>query len=100
MTYAKIKAIAERTQDAYSYPRYVSWIGCVILLSKRGLDERQIEAILRSKWMRYAADNAMFGDATSGDLRRWLHSNNITQHQIDALTEHFGEQLKAHGDSL
>lgn len=48
--------LAERTADAYSADRYASWVSVCRLLLKRGYTERQAEAILRSKWTRWASD--------------------------------------------
>lgn len=50
------QAVADKTADAYSFDRYSTWRGCAWLLALRGYNARQIEAILRSKWMRWAAD--------------------------------------------
>ena len=74
--------IAWRTGDAYSAPRYgmASWLACAKLLVRAGLDDDEVEWMLRSKHMRWAADagNAEYGRATSGMLRRYLaESSNI-----------------------
>lgn len=66
-------AIAERTLDAYSVGRYVSWSACAELLLDRGYSEEETEAILRSKWMRWAADQAENLPATTNDLGRFLN---------------------------
>lgn len=50
------KKIADETQDAYSADRYNSWEQVAKVLLKRGYDARQTEAIMRSKWTRWAAD--------------------------------------------
>lgn len=52
----EIKDLAEKTSDSYSFDRYRSWVGVIKLLDKRGLTPREIEAVVRSKWMRWAAD--------------------------------------------
>lgn len=50
-------AIAARTADAHSAERYGRhWKMCALLLVERGYSDDECEAILRSKWMRYAAD--------------------------------------------
>lgn len=50
------KQIADRTQDAYCYDRYRSFKVCAKAILDLGYTERETEAILRSKWMRWAAD--------------------------------------------
>lgn len=89
-TRAQIRALAQRTLHAYSADRYRSWQACVALLLRRGLSERQAEAILLSKWMRWAADNSSkrYGYATSADLRRFLSGISVSQiYQLEQ--EHF-----------
>lgn len=56
MTSALTKMVASRTEDAYSFDRYRSWAGVTRVLLNRGLTSREAEAVLRSKWMRWAAD--------------------------------------------
>ena len=64
------KELAEKTSDAYSYDRYNSWEACVKKLRKAGYDDMQIEAILRSKITRWAADSSHnnYGKASGIDL--------------------------------
>jgi hypothetical protein len=67
--------IAESTRDAYSFFRYgdKSWFACCRMLARRGFNAEQIEAIMRSKWTRWAADAAKnHQKATSKDLERFL----------------------------
>jgi len=47
------KELAEKTSDAYSFDRYNSWEACVKKLRNNGLNDREIEAVLRSKWTRW-----------------------------------------------
>ncbi len=56
---SRIAALVTKTADAYSFDRYgvQEWRRATRLLIDRGLDDRQIEAILRSKWTRWAADH-------------------------------------------
>lgn len=65
-----VRALALRLENAYSTDRYRNgWSGCVRMLLKRGYNEAQIEAIIRSKWTRWAADG--FCEAVwTGDQRR------------------------------
>ena len=70
----RAQRIADRTADAYSFDRYgaTSWRACVKLLFQRGFNEQETEAILRSKWMRWASDQTSRPLATSRDLARYL----------------------------
>lgn len=51
-------ALHERTQDAYSFYRYgaEAWMNAIRLLAGVGYTEEEVEWILRSKYMRWAAD--------------------------------------------
>lgn len=70
------REIAERTSDAYSFDRYASWPACALMLARRGFTAREIEAILRSKWTRWAGDEANKNDrVTSKDLARFLDTS-------------------------
>ena len=55
--------LAERTEGAYSSGRYRSWKAVARLLLKRGYTPEEAEAIMRSKWTRWAAD---YSDARDG----------------------------------
>lgn len=48
--------LADKTADAYSADRYRSWRGVAVALLSAGYDVQQAEAIMRSKWARWAAD--------------------------------------------
>lgn len=67
--------IAEQTQDAYSYDAYTpaGWRACCLMLAKRGYDAREIEAIMRSKWTRWAGD----GDS---ERRRRFNSKTLEEY--------------------
>ena len=52
----RAKAIAEKCSAAYSYDVYSSWFGVALLLVLRGYTDLEVEAIMRSKWTRWAAD--------------------------------------------
>ena len=81
-------AIAERCSDAYSVGRYRSWSAVAKMLARRGFDAREIEAILRSKWTRWAADwshNPRYGQATAADLDRFLNTDHNLQQSVRAL---------------
>lgn len=75
------KDVAEKTQDAYSVDRYTSWAAVAQLLLDRGYDDKQVEAILRSKWTRWAADasDKPYGKATSTHVAAWLDKTFLTR---------------------
>ena len=52
------KDIAERCKDAYSAKAYGSWSAVAGVLLKRGLTPLEAEAVMRSKWTRWARDAA------------------------------------------
>jgi hypothetical protein len=91
-----VKALAERLSGAYSTDRYRNgWSGCIRMLIKRGYTEAQIEAIIRSKWTRWAADGSekRYGQVTSTDLARFLDTDQgatleaVDQMVAESLTE-------------
>jgi hypothetical protein len=85
--------LALKTQDAYSVLAYKNWTAVCAFLLKRGFTEQESEAILRSKWMRWAGDFAeknKYGSLTSKDLARFLDSGNgISQCEVDKLVESY-----------
>lgn len=48
--------VMPKVEAAYSMDRYNSWEQVAKTLLKHGLDERQTEAVMCSKWTRWAAD--------------------------------------------
>ena len=50
--------VAEDTQNAYSFDRYADWVVVCKKLMSLGLTDNQTEAVVRSKWMRWAADGS------------------------------------------
>lgn len=69
--------IAARTHAAYSADRYASWQAVAAALLRRGFTPVAVEAILRSKITRWAADysRAPHGRATAPDVLRCLDRN-------------------------
>lgn len=61
--------LAERTADSFSFDRYVSWFAVCAFLIRSGYTEREAEAILRSKHMRWAADAATGQGSRYGQCR-------------------------------
>jgi hypothetical protein len=51
-------ALALKTDTAYSFDRYASWTAVCNALVKEGYTDDQVEAIVMSKWARWAADQA------------------------------------------
>jgi hypothetical protein len=88
---AQIAAIDERTEIGYSYDRYSrgGWRQAIRELLKRGYDEREIEAIMRSKWTRWAADSddAPYGKTPGVALIRFIDDprNKCTQAAVAEL---------------
>jgi len=63
MILKQAQALAEKTADAYMADNYgVSWTACAKLMLDRGYSERETEAILRSKHMRWADDSQGRGE--------------------------------------
>lgn len=88
------KQLAEKTKDAYSFYVYNSWPAVIQSLIDRGYNKIQIEAIVRSKWMRFASDNRKGKYATSEDLRRWMVASKISKQQLaDLVAETFPEHV-------
>jgi hypothetical protein len=85
-----IKDFAEELADAYSTNRYKGgWAASIRMLRGRGFNDRQIEAIIRSKWTRWAGDASgkAYGHVTSADLSRFLDSQKDLQREVEYLTE-------------
>jgi hypothetical protein len=93
--------LAELTQDAYMADAYgKSWRTCAMVLINMGLGDKQIEAVLRSKHMRWADDSCGRGDGkqtNSAAFERYMHrwitrdGGQVVSQQIQQLTiETFG----------
>ena len=80
----RIDDLAERTATAYSWDNYgeTRWRAATRMLVRRGYTDAEVEAILRSKWTRWAADMASdrpgwrYGRTNAADLARFLDSMN------------------------
>lgn len=83
-----IEELSEKTSDAYSYDRYNSWSACIKALRKAQYNDMQIEAILRSKWTRWAADSSdkSYGKSSSVDLMKYINENE-TLESVEELTK-------------
>lgn len=89
---ADAQRLAEKTADAYSCDRYASWTAVCGGLLAAGYTEQQAEAILRSKWTRWAADASQdsgkrYGRATAMDLLSWMSKMSDLKQQVEALTK-------------
>ena len=89
------KALAEKTSDAYSSDRFASWAGVIQSLLNLGYSEIETEAIVRSKWTRWACDHdtsygGRYGRHTSSAMIRFM--KDTPQSEVTALVyETFGE---------
>jgi hypothetical protein len=71
--------LADKCSDAYSADRYNhGWLPSIKMLRRRGYDDHEIEAILRSKHTRWAGDSSKHpnGLITSSDLARYIDKYN------------------------
>ena len=90
-----IKEFNEELQDAYSTSNYNgNWIPSIKMLRKRGYNDQEVEAIIRSKWTRWAADGSgkSYGRNNSADLARFLdNTQNLAVEVADLVKGTFGE---------
>ncbi len=80
----------DQLQDAYSTSNYNgNWTPCIKMLRKRGYDDRQVEAIIRSKWTRWAADGSgkSYGKNNSKDLARFLDQQKNLAKEVAELVQ-------------
>jgi hypothetical protein len=85
-TEATAVALAERTADAYSRDRFLSWTSVAKFLLDYGYSEREAEAIMRSKYMRWAADAAGV-DLASAQCAVDYAAQHITKRELASLVE-------------
>jgi hypothetical protein len=89
----KAKALAEKTSDAYSSDRFANWEAVIQCLLNLGYSELETEAIVRSKWARWACDmdtsRNSYGRHTSSAMLRFMKGT--PQSEVTQLTiETFG----------
>ncbi len=85
-----IKEFAEELSDAYSTDNYNNnWIPSIKMLRKRGYNDLQVEAIIRSKWTRWAADGSdkRYGRVNSADLARFLDAQTNLEAEVADLVK-------------
>lgn len=89
VTQDKADAIARATRDAYSFSSYgpSGWRSCCRMLALRGFNAREIEAIMRSKWTRWAGDESdkQYGKYNADDLKRFLNKQSNLVRQVRQL---------------
>jgi hypothetical protein len=95
LTKTRIMKLEEQLSSAYSTDRYRNgWRACIKMLYNHGLSIDNIEAVICSKWTRWAADasKARYGYCTAKDLERFMDSNkDCGWDAVEQLTlEHFG----------
>lgn len=85
----RARIVADASADAYSRDRYASWLGVARMLIARGYSNREAEAILRSKWTRWAADASpkAYGKVAAKDLAAWLDAQKTTLDQVRQLAD-------------
>ena len=85
-----VAEFAEELADAYSTDNYRNgWSGSIRMLRARKFDDQEIEAIIRSKWTRWACDSSdkRYGQNTSSDLARFLDTMPNLISEVEALTK-------------
>jgi hypothetical protein len=91
--------LAEETGNAYSADRYNSWKSLATLLADRNFNAWEAEAILRSKWTRWAADKFHTGSRkpSSSCLGKYLdHYGYTTRHpEVNRLVLETFDELVA-----
>ena len=89
-TKLNVKDFAEQLSDAYSTDNYnYNWAPSIKMLRKRGYDDRQVEAIIRSKWTRWAADGSGkgYGRNNSKDLAKFLDKQSNLAKEVAELVQ-------------
>jgi len=89
------KELAEKTSNAYSFDTYgmKAWTAAIRMMRRRGHTERNIEAVLRSKWTRWAADGRKGRVPTSKDIERFLDDpRNFCARDLEELTRETFEE--------
>ena len=86
-TTEKAKQIADRCRDAYSADRFKNWGAVAQCLLDMDYTEQEVEAIMRSKLMRWACDmdssGARYGQHTTGAVIRGMRG--VTHRDVKEL---------------
>lgn len=80
------------------------WGGCIRMLREVfGMNDREIEAVIRSKWTRWAGDSSQHrhGEYTSTDLKNYIYNHagavrNIKAELKQLVLETFGPEVPTH----
>lgn len=88
---AAVDVLAMATENAYSHDTYGAkvWRASIALLLRRGYNLREVEAIMRSKWTRWAADQRNGLKVTSTDLARFMDNRRTAAEVIELTQESF-----------
>lgn len=72
--YKYAESLAIITKDAFSYDRYgkTQWLNIAKFLERQGLNTTEAEWVLRSKWMRWAGDQAYIEPPNAIDFAAWF----------------------------
>lgn len=93
--------LVEATRDGYSFTRYgqAEWKKGILILIRLGMTDREITAIMLSKWTRWAADSAGRNEDAKGvDIRAFIQDAKnfrgaFRDHLASLVREHYaGEQ--------
>lgn len=87
-TVKHVEHFAFELDNAYSSKRYLGgWSPTIKMLRRRGYDDSQIEAIIRSKWTRWAADSSgkSYCRNNSMDLARWMDNSGLHPQHPDVI---------------
>lgn len=85
-----IKAMAEKTEDSYSFNAYgqSGWNGAIRVLRARGMNDLEVEAFLRSKHTRWAGDSdctRRYGAFNGKTVEEYLAKTTVSQADLDDL---------------
>lgn len=83
--------LEERTTYSYSYDRYspTGWRGCILLLREKGLSDLEVEAVLGSQHMIFAADMSELPWGSNGraTLERYLDKHPLRPVTVHVLVQ-------------
>lgn len=79
------EALAAKTADAYSADVYSSWAGVAEELLRAGYNATEAEALMRSKWMRWAADSVSASSGVDPRVALEYVASNVTARELRSL---------------
>ena len=85
-----ITQLEEATEMAYSFDRYSrgGWRQCLRLLRTIGLNDKEIQAVMRSKHLRWAGDmddQRPYGRHNSTTLKNYLQRYPLNERELEKL---------------